>query len=226
MKMKRVFICFVGMDGVGKTTNAKQLGNWMRRRGMEVEYIWNRFDPLLLKAVFIVARVLFLRGRSISRDFSRYSQRKRKLLANPAVAFFYEGLMLFEAIVQTYIRVGIRTFSEKNIICDRYIYDVIVTLAKDLDYSESKVSMVVALLSRIVPKPDVSLLIDAPEEIAYSHKGDIPSLDFLGGRRRIYLQIGRECGMTILDGSKPLNEIFQKVQEIVQRSLSTRSTGQ
>ena len=108
----------------------------------------------------------------------------------------------------------------KNIVCDRYIYDTVVDLATDLNYSDSKRNSVLRNFLRLSPKPDMIFLIDLPEEIAYQRKTDVPSINYLRERREIYLNIGKECGMTLLDGSKELGElenlILNKVKAFLQ----------
>ena len=57
--------------------------------------------------------------------------------------------------------------------------------------------------------PDKAFLIDLPEATAYRRKDDVVSLDFLAVRRKIYLQMARQHGMTILDGSGDPEELAQ-----------------
>lgn len=61
--------------------------------------------------------------------------------------------------------------------------------------------------------PDILFLIDLPEEIAHKRKDDVPSVDYLRDRRKMYLYIGNEYKMTILDGSMPLDELKYRVKE-------------
>jgi len=53
--------------------------------------------------------------------------------------------------------------------------------------------------------------VDVPEEIACERKSDIPCIDYLKERRRIYLEIGREYGVTILNGSKDLTSLESEI---------------
>ena len=70
---------------------------------------------------------------------------------------------------------------------------------------------------RIAPKPDIAFLIDLPEEIAYQRKNDTPSIGYLKERREIYLNIGNEYEMMILDGTKSLEELKIEIEKVVFR---------
>lgn len=209
MKMggKPIFICFVGIDGSGKTTQAKRLIELMQERGVKSKYVWNKFEPRLAAPFLKIAKVLFFRKKGIFENYREHTRTKRRLLANPVVSTVYQYLWLIDYLSQIFFKTRIPLMCGKSVVCDRYIYDPVVDLAVDLNYSERKIKGMLSKISPLFPKPDVIFLIDLPEEIAYQRKDDIPSLEYLKKRRGIYLNIGKERGMTLLDGSKDLVEL-------------------
>ena len=48
--MKRAcLVVFTGIDGSGKTTQAKLLVDWLHKDGKTVSYVWCRWEPFLVR---------------------------------------------------------------------------------------------------------------------------------------------------------------------------------
>ena len=219
--MKRgIFVCFTGIDGSGKTTLSKSLVEEMKRNGIECRYVYNRFNPFLLKPFMMVARAIFLRGKDMFEDYTEDSDAKKRLFKNRLLSMIYQSFLLFDYSFQIFLKVKIPLMLGRNIICDRYIYDTVCTdLAVDLNYSEKKTMDILRKCLYLFPKPDMTFLIDVPEEIAYKRKDDVPSVDYLKERRKIYLDVGKEEGMVILDGSIPLNNLKSILEDRVEELI-------
>ena len=219
MRIKGSLICITGIDGVGKTTLAKNLVKMMTQDGVRFEYVYGRLKPFILRPFMILGRKILLKGKNIFSDYTNYKNTKKYLSKNyPILAWIYQALLLFDYFIQIFLNIKIRLLLGKNIICDRYIYDVVITdLSVDFNYSEKDVRKVLHYILLLLPKPDVVFLIDLPEEIAYRRKNDIPSIDYLRDRRRTYLSLSKEFGMVILDGSQSLEELRQTAKEVIKR---------
>ena len=87
----------------------------------------------------------------------------------------------------------------------------------DFNYSEEDVKKSLDKILSLFPTPNITFLVDLPEEIAYQRKDDVPSIGYLRDRRETYLHMGKECKMIILDGAMPLNELKSAVKRNVQR---------
>jgi len=128
--------------------------------------------------------------------------------------------LMFDYSLQIIFKVKLPLIFGKNIVCDRYIYDTMITdLSVDMNYSRDKVTNVLKNLLRFFPEPNITFLIDVPEEIAYKRKDDTPSIEYLRERREIYLDVGRKYGMIILDGSKRLEELQLELQSVIKKEF-------
>jgi dTMP kinase len=219
MCKKGFLICFVGIDGSGKTTQAKRLIELMQKQGIRSEYIWNKFEPRLVAPFMKITKMLFFQKNDFFENYAEHTRTKRRLLANPVVSAVYQYLWLIDYLSQIFLKTRILLMRGKSVVCDRYIYDPVVDIAVDLNHSEEKTTRILRKILPLFAKPDVIFLIDLPEEIAYQRKDDIPSTDYLKERREIYLNIGKECGMTLLDGSRDPAElqsvIWNRVNEVI-----------
>lgn len=218
---KAKLICFTGVDGSGKTTLAKELVKIMNEKGVQYKYVYGRLEPFILKPFIMTGRKIFLRGTNMFEDYGRYSSTKNNAIKRHSFLFtVYRYILLFDYFLQLLFRVRLPFMLGKNIVCDRYVYDTVITdLSVDMNYSKSEIRKLIRLFFYLAPKPDLAFLIDLPEEIAFQRKDDTPSIEYLRERRNIYLDVGREEGMVVLDGRKRLdeleglirNEVFGKV---------------
>lgn len=203
------------MDGTGKTTLSKDLVEVLNKRGVKCKYVYGRLNPVILKFFILIGNRLFIRERGISKNYSDYSNTKRRAIEKHSfLSRVYQRILLFDYIPQILFKVKLPLFIGKSIVCDRYIYDTVITdLSVDMNYSTDKIITVLNNLLRFFPEPDITFLIDVPEEIAYNRKDDTPSISYLKERRWIYLDIGKEYGMVILDGTKKLEELQCEIEE-------------
>ena len=211
-----MFICFSGIDGAGKSTLARDLVAEMERRGIRSLYVYNRLRLVISKPALWVARVLFLRGKDIFGDYEEYSRARKAVFRKRLLSVAYEQLLLTDYFFQVLFKVAVPLALGRNIVCDRYVYDTVVTdLAVDMNYTQERTKRVLKLYLRVLPKPDIVFLVDVPEEVAYGRKDDVPSIDYLKERRHIYLEVGQQHGMIVLDGSKDLASLESEILDEV-----------
>lgn len=215
MKSKAFLICFTGIDGSGKTTLSKELVELLNKKGVKCKYVYARLSPFVLKPFISIGRLIFHLGNDISKNYSEYSNTKRRaIIRHSFLSRVYQQILLFDYLLQIFFKVELPLVFGKNIVCDRYIYDTVITdLSVDMNYSKDKVINLLNNLLRFFPEPDMTFLIDVPEEIAYQRKDDMPSVDYLKERRKRYVDVGNEYGMVILDGSKGLDELKNMIQK-------------
>lgn len=217
--MRGFLICFIGIDGSGKTTLAKELVRNLNNNGKKFRYVYARFEPLILKPFMIIARKLILNNNP--RNYIDYSNKKKEAIRKYGLlSKVYQKILLFDYILQLLFKVKIPLLFGRNIVCDRYIYDTVVDMAIDFGYTKSEMINLLKKCLNIIAKPDLIFLIDVPEEIAYQRKDDTPSIEYLKERRVIYLEIGKEYGAIILDGRRELNVLLNDIKRDVKLLLT------
>lgn len=216
--MKKGFlVCFTGLDGTGKTTLSKKLTKFLQMKGIKCNYVYARLKPFISKPFIIIGELLFLRKKNIFENYIEYSNiKKRATKKYPFLSSIYQRILILDYILQIFIKIEIPLLLGRNIICDRYIYDTVITdLSVDMNYSTHKVLKILRKLLYLFSEPDIIFLIDIPEEIAFARKKDIPSITYLKDRRYAYLLIGNEFNMFILDGTKSLSFLNDKIKKVV-----------
>jgi len=208
-KMSRLLITFSGVDGSGKSTLAQALIEQLSSEGIKTHYLWwfSANDSLLGKLAGSVVQKLATPIESNAAGFPKVG-RMRAL---------YQLLVLIDFL----LHVWSASILGKNLVCDRYVYDIVVFFASELHYSESKAKNLIRLLQSVTPKPLIAFLVDVPAEIAMQRKNDIPSSEEHERLRKLYFDLAKsDATVKFVDGSKRLEEVNYTVWVQVSDRLS------
>jgi len=209
VKTARLLITFSGVDGSGKSTLAQALIEQLNSKGVKTEYFWwfSANDSFLGKIVGSVVQKLAKPIEYNSDGFPKVGR----------IRALYQFLVLTDFL----LHVWSSSILGKNLVCDRYVYDIVVFFATELHYSESKAKNLIRLLKSVTPKPLISFLVDVPAAIAMQRKDDIPSGEQHERLRKLYFDLAKgDATVKFVDGSKRLEEVNYDVWVQVNDRLS------
>ena len=202
------------MDGSGKSTQAKKLVKNLSLNGIiKSEYVYARLVPIIFKPLLIGGNLFFLRDKNINTDYENRLHTKKNILKEHIfLSKIFYTIMLFDYYLQLLYKIKLPLLLHNNIVCDRYIYDTIITdIAVDMGYSEEGIFNRIERCLSILPTPDIIFLIDLPEEVAYKRKSDIASIEYLRDRRKYYLSAADKFNMIKIDGDGGMEDIERKI---------------
>ena len=199
---KGKFICIIGIDGSGKTTLTNNIIKQEKNIGSIFEYRWCKPKSIIFQVIIKIKNTFFIRENDKKKNYVKSKKLKEQFTQNILIRGLFENFSLCGYILKMQYNVSLPLFLGKNLIADRYIYDTIVDLAYDLNYEEKKISEKIEFLMRYLPQPDILIYMNISEEIAFKRKDDVPSIEFLSNKRKIYekiLEILKKKGQTYLE---------------------------
>jgi len=156
-RSSKAFVCFIGIDGAGKTTHARELRKQLLTKGVKSRYMTSRYA--LVEHVPLSLRKWITHCTSLSSITlpSKTSNTIKSNAGSSVLRFILFFLFLAYALA-TYLLVIKPLLNDFVVICDRYFFEWF--------YNSFKKSSVI--LIRLLPKPDLVFFLDIPEVLAFS----------------------------------------------------------
>ena len=225
MTQRALLICFTGIDGSGKTTQARLLVDWLASKGIQSKYVWSRGEVLTIRSIllFMGRRALGTSAREIASDkksYREYQSRKSKLMGNPLVRALWSAMIHPEHLLQINRDIRRKMQDGYVVVCDRYLWDSTVDLAvlnnKNPAWLSSRLNR---LMWKFVPQPTITFLIDIPPEEAIKRKNDIPSFEYVQRRADLYRYLAKHESLTLIDGCEDVATIQDEITTTVKNYL-------
>ncbi len=217
---KGILICFIGIDGSGKSTQAEMIFDHLSKRKINVVINWGRREPFLIKPITILIKKFLLRekGGTEGKNYIYIKKSRNKYFKITALRNLWINIALLDYFFKLISRIHLPLLKGNIVICDRYIHDAIADFAGNFNYNSDNIrTMLKNHLLRLFPKPTKVFYIDIPPEIGAKRKFDGTSIEYLKDRKRIYDLLNKEIDIIKVDGSKNI----ESVQKIILHELNS-----
>jgi len=206
--VKKILLTLSGTHGSGKSTNAGKCYYLLNRSGYKFSYI--RHQDLLDPFGFIVRRT----ARILHVEPS-----KLESLRPTRVAWSFYLLFIYCPILVGGIR--LRHLLGYSVVSDRYLFDLMVGFRDNGMTVPSEL-----LLMRLLPRPDISFVFDAPEKRILMDRPE-HTAEFIRKEQFLYRQIAEEFHLIKVDTSDPAsivwNHLLVQIKTVFENSVPTES---
>ncbi len=200
-----MFIVVEGIDGTGKSTLARMLGNYLRDRGCRVFLTEEPTDSWLGKAV----------RQGIEEEKNPFTQ---------AFLFFADRAEHVN-LIKKHLEIG------EDVICDRYVYSTYAYQGAQLETQMSlprALSWLEKLYEPIGLKPDMVFLLTVEPERGLRRIGSrekkekFEREEFLKRVQEIYLLLAKKYDFAVVDSNRSLNEVYGEIVKLIDKQLEEK----
>ena len=222
--MKPAMICFMGLDGSGKSTSIDYAYKQLKERGYKVEIVRAAYVIVALRWLVKLGKKILMKKDSdpFSGDYKAYLQSLRKNARKGYAYKIFSFLTSIEFQLQIVYYIRWKRFLGTTLLVDRYIYDNVVTYAANLDLWEAYMRENMDGKWKTAPRPDKLIYIKTPVDVCCSRKDDIPDPLYLEIRKPRYEKVAEMYGAKVIAGDQDmqnmLNQVMYEIDEILIRN--------
>ncbi|MFP5227720.1 MAG: dTMP kinase [Acidobacteriota bacterium] len=214
------FVSFSGIDGAGKSTQIEALQHQLEFAGLRVRVLTFWDDVACFTSLRETAGHTLFKGDKGVGSPERPIERRDKNVRSRMMTFIRWGMYFADAIS---LRFAVRRAFRSGVdfvICDRYAWDELA----NLDLRNWLTRRYVRLLAWMVPRPDVSYLLDADPVLARARKPEYP-LDFLYECRESYLALSEVVGGITVIPPGPIGEVADHIRSCISLDVEPEQRG-
>jgi thymidylate kinase len=182
-------VSFSGIDGAGKSTQIELLRSGLMERGLRVQ-VFRFWDDvaMLTRLREGTGHAIFKGDKGIGSPEAPILRRDKNVRGWPMTCFRIFLYSLDAISLRAVFRRALRGDAD-FLIFDRYIYDELA----NLNLNNSVIRAFARVMLSLVPRPDLSFILDAEPDVARARKPEYP-LDFIRTNRDAYIDLSRIVG--------------------------------
>jgi dTMP kinase len=214
--MNAILLCFIGVDGSGKTSHASRLTLYLSQKGYSCKYVRVISRPILLYFFLIFTKLCeywgpFKKGVWLNPIFNAPESVAKNL------GKIYRLLLLVDYALIIFLKVILPMRLKRVLICDRYVFDVIIELA----LSNLLTRRFAKALLSISPFPNVIFFLNASFTDINKRRAEF-SPEFLIKKQEMYRNLlkGLNLNFYTINTSKSFNLNQLYIRRLTQRILS------
>lgn len=221
--MQPPMICFMGLDGSGKSTSIEYACRQLKEKGCKVEIVRAAYVIVVLRGIIRLGKKLLMKKDSdpYGGNYRAYLENMRRQSRKGLVYRLFSFLTTLEFRCQIFFQIRLKRWLGTTLLVDRYIYDNIVTYAANLGLGEEYMEQTMNGKWKAAPRPDRILYIKTPVEVCCSRKDDIPDPLYLQIREPLYDLAAEKYHAVVIPGDQPKQQMLDAVMQAIEEVIPT-----
>lgn len=205
-------IHLAGVDGSGKTTQARAIVSCLEQQGIPARCVWLRFPRLFCVPFLIYAR---LRGYSRHVTVEGHPHGYWDFGTSWLMSSVFPWVLLLDAFVLALVKIYVPLWRDYTVICDRFIVDILVDLLAGLDDNCFDERLPGRLFWALLPRSARVVVFDLDTEAAQRRCPELKGDRTHSKRRAIYLDIARRHQLPVVIASDSVDGVFFQLEDKV-----------
>jgi len=192
-------ICLIGSDGVGKSTLVQHIIDFREAEGVRAKRVWFRYPFLFSIPILVYCR---MSGLSYYQEHDGVRFGRWEFWRSRWVPQVFPWLQLIDTAIYLYLFVRLPLWLGRDLICDRFIHDVLVDIMAGISDHQLYIKRVGQLFIRLVPDVADVVCIDATWDVIRRRRPDLIHDATWQVRRDLYHSLSKELEIPIVDNSR------------------------
>jgi len=193
--MRGQFTYITGADGTGKTTQAKLLIERLESAGVPCKHLWLRFPFFLSLPLLAYARWKGYSWHEVTDgvDHGYWDFRNSWVLR-----FWLPWTLLVDAALASMSKVYLPLWMGKTIVCERFVYDMLVDLAVAFDEFRVCMGLPGNIYRRLLPRRSCVIVLDLDTETIRLRRADLRRDRRLPRRLELFRRLAEESYLPVI----------------------------
>lgn len=213
-------IHLAGVDGTGKSTQARALMALLEAEGTPARQVWLRFPRFLTIPLLIYAR---LRGYSRREVVNGHEHGYWHFESSWLMSKVFPWVLLLDtallALIKVYVPLGLGSV----VVCDRFVVDTLADLMAGLDDVCFDEGLPGRLFLALLPRHSQVVVLDLDTETARRRSPELEGDRSHSKRRGVYLEIARRRHFPVVSAASPVEEVTSQLIDRINGSAPAAS---
>jgi hypothetical protein len=206
------FIHVTGADGTGKSTQARLLIDHLRSRGIQCRHLWLRFPFFFSLPLLLYAR---WRGYSWYEVDGGVRHGYWDFRNSWGLRVFLPWVLFVDAALAALRRVYIPLWLGSTLVCERFVWDMLVDLAVAFDDGDIHSRLPGRLYMHLLPRDTVVILLDLDAGTIRGRRADLQADRRLEARLQAFRSMAFIYSIPVLSSRISIEEVNQSIEKMI-----------
>jgi hypothetical protein len=206
------FIYVTGADGTGKSTQARLLIDHLRSRGIQCLHLWLRFPFFFSLPLLVYAR---WRGYSWYEADGGVRHGYWDFRNSWGLRVFLPWVLFVDAALAALRRVYIPLWLGSTLVCERFVWDMLVDLAVAFDDGDIHSRLPGRLYMHLLPRDTVVILLDLDTGTIRGRRADLQADRRLEARLQAFRNMAFIYSIPVLSSRISIEEVNQCIEKMI-----------